>query len=194
MVNERLKQQVDFLLEIDKQKQIFRQNYLADGSRTENDAEHSWHMAVMAILLSEYSGDIDLLKVIKMALIHDLVEIYAGDTYCYGNSIPEEKHLKEELAAENLFGMLPNDQMQEFKQLWEEFEESLTPESRFAAGLDRFQPLLLNHASKGKSWIAHRVTKEKVAERNLVVKENYPEIWNYIEEIINDSAEKGYLI
>ncbi len=137
----RLDRQLQFIIEIDKMKQIFRRTLLTDGSRQENDAEHSWHLSIMAVLLSEYSAvrDIDLLRVIKMALIHDLVEIDAGDTYCYDEKGYEDKEEREKKAAARLFSLLPEDQAAEIWELWREFEELSTPESRFAACMDRFE-------------------------------------------------------
>lgn len=140
---ERLERQIQFIIEIDKLKKIYRQTILMDGSRYENDAEHSWHLGVMAILLSEYvpEGDIDILKVIKMVLIHDIIEIDAGDTFCYDDNALNDKQEREQRAADRLFAILPPDQAQEFMELWQEFEERATVEARFAAALDRLQPL-----------------------------------------------------
>jgi len=196
MENKRLEKQVKFLLETDKLKQIFRQNYLADGSRTENDAEHSWHLALMAILLVEHieNKEIDNFKVIKMVLIHDLVEVYAGDTYCYGNTDNAEKLKAEQNAADRIFGILPEEQAEEFKLLWKEFEDCETPEAKYAAVLDRFQPLLLNHSSGGKSWIEHKVASQKVLDRNKRVGESSKTIAEYTQKVIEDSVKEGYLI
>ena len=144
MVNARLEKQIQFIKEIDKLKQIFRQNIVIGTERNENDAEHSWHLAMMVILFSEYSTDkdIDILKVVKMVLIHDLVEIDAGDTFCYDEKGYEDKEEREQKAAQKLFSLLPSDQAKEILDLWNEFEQLNTPESRFAAGIDRFQPLI----------------------------------------------------
>ncbi len=180
---ERLKKQFEFLLEIDKEKNIGRQTYLSDGMRKENDAEHSWHMAVMALLMSEYSNtDIDVLHTISMILIHDLVEIYAGDTYAYdtkGNSDKKERELK---AADKLFSMLPDDQRDRFRGLWEEFEEGETAEAKFAASMDRIQPLMLNHASGGRSWEEHGVKASQVYGRNAKTAEGSQVLWEYADE------------
>lgn len=180
---ERLKKQFEFLLEIDKEKNIGRQTYLSDGMRKENDAEHSWHMAVMALLMSEYSNtDIDVLHTISMILIHDLVEIYAGDTYAYdtkGNSDKKERELK---AADKLFSMLPDDQRDKFRGLWEEFEEGETAEAKFAASMDRIQPLMLNHASGGRSWEEHGVKTSQVYGRNAKTAEGSQVLWEYADE------------
>ena len=164
---ERLEKQLSFILEIDKVKQIFRQTYLADGERKENDAEHSWHIALMAILLKEYANEeVDILHVVTMLLIHDLVEIDAGDTYAYDLDGEKTKRERETKAADRLFGMLPQDQGQYFRELWEEFEAWESAEAKFAHVLDNCQPLFLNHASAGKSWREHEVRKSQIYKRN----------------------------
>lgn len=195
MKNERLMKQIEFIVEIDKLKQIFRQNVVIGTKRNENDAEHSWHLAIMAILLHEYSEDknIDVLKVTKMALVHDLVEIDAGDTFCYDEKGYEDKAEREQKAAERLFNVLEPDQAKEIWELWREFEELITPEARFAACLDRFQPLILNYNTNGHTWQKPGVTSEKVLKRNSLLKENTPELWEYAIEIIEASISKGYL-
>jgi putative hydrolase of HD superfamily len=190
----RLLKQIDFIVEIDKLKHIFRQNVLIGTSRNENDAEHSWHLAVMAILLSEYAAaKLDVLRVVKMVLIHDLVEIDAGDTFCYDEKANEDKAEREQKAAERLFNILPEDQAKEIWELWREFEELKTPEARFAACLDRLEPLLLNYHTNGHTWKKPGVTSEKVLQRAEVLKENAPLLWEYAEEVIEDSIQKGYL-
>jgi putative hydrolase of HD superfamily len=194
MDEERLKKQIEFIEEIDKVKQIYRKTILMDGSRNENDAEHSWHLGVMAILLSEYAGKrIDLLKVIKMVLIHDIVEIDAGDTYCYDEEAGLDKREREERAADRIFNILPPDQAKEFRDLWEEFEECKTPEARFAASLDRFQPLLHNYKTYGVSWKEHGITKDMVLKRNTLIAEGAPDLWDFTRKIIDDSVEEEYL-
>ncbi|WP_186431403.1 HD family hydrolase [Clostridium sp. BSD9I1] len=194
MLNERLSKQIQFILEIDKLKHIFRQNIVTGTTRNENDAEHSWHLAIMAMMLYEYSRvPVDVLQVIKMVVIHDLVEIYAGDTYCYDKKGYEDKAEREERAAEKLFGMLPGDQSEEIWNLWREFEELKTSEAKFAACLDRVQPLILNYNTNGHTWRRPGVTSEMVLKRNELLKENAPEIWEYAKEIIEDSIKKGYL-
>lgn len=195
MQNERLLHQIQFIKEIDKLKQIFRQNVVIGTERNENDAEHSWHLAIMAILLSEYSTDrkIDVLKVVKMAIIHDLVEIDAGDTFCYDEKGYEDKEEREQKAANRLFSILPTDQAQEVWKLWQEFEELNTAEARFAACLDRLQPLILNYSTNGHTWKKPGVTSEKVLKRNGLLEENAPELWEYAKEIIEDSVRKGFL-
>src|SRR5690606_28879866 len=177
MDKERLKKQLEFIIEVDKLKQIYRQTLLMDGSRNENDAEHSWHLALMAMVLQEYSPkkDLDITKVLKMLLIHDLVEIYAGDTFCYDEKANLNKNQRELEAAERLFSILPPDQNQEFRDLWDEFEKRETPEALFAASLDRIQPLICNYLTGGHTWVKYGVKSHKVLERNLLVKEGAPE-------------------
>lgn len=196
MTIDRLKKQIDFIFEIDKLKQVYRQTLLMDGSRKENDAEHSWHLSVMSILLNEYAlgKNIDIHRIVKMLLIHDIVEIDAGDTYCYDEKLSQDKLEREQVAADRLFSLLPPDQEEEFRKLWEEFEERVTPEARFAAALDRFQPLLHNYKTKGMSWEEHGITSEKVVERNKkTIIEGSTILWDYAEELIRNSIEKGYL-
>ena len=159
-MKERLKKQIEFILEIDKMKNLYRQTYVLHEDRKENDAEHSWHLAIMAFMLSEYSNkSIDVLKVMKMVLIHDIVEIDAGDTYCYDEKGYTTKAEREETAAQRIFGLLPEDQRDEYYSLWREFEDSETNEARFAAVLDRLQPLMLNYTKKGISWQEHEIYK-----------------------------------
>jgi putative hydrolase of HD superfamily len=195
MDNQRSLKQIEFIEEIDKLKQIFRQNVVIGTSRNENDAEHSWHLAIMAVLLSEYSAEknLDLLKVVKLVIIHDLVEIDAGDTFCYDEKGYEDKEEREQKAAKRLFNILPEDQAHEIWELWREFEKLATPESRFAACLDRFQPLLLNKNTKGHTWQKPGVTSAKVLKRNELLKENVPLLWEYVKETVDDSIRKGYL-
>ena len=160
----RPQQQIDFLVEIDKLKKVLRQTWLLDQSRYENDAEHSWHIAMAAMLFLEYADDpqVDLLRVIKMLLVHDLVEIDAGDTYAYDEKACLDQPEREQKAAERIFGLLPPDQSAEFRGLWEEFEARQTPEARYAAALDRFQPLLHNYRTGGRAWLDHAVTSDRV--------------------------------
>lgn len=194
MENERLKKQIEFIVEIDKIKKIYRQTLLMDGSRNENDAEHSWHLALMAMVLSEYSpSKLDLCKVIKMLLIHDLVEIDAGDTFCYDEKANEDKEEREQKAAERIFGLLPSDQEKEFRALWEEFEERKTPEARFAASIDRMQPLLCNYYTNGHTWVKYDVKYDKVVKRMEPIEEGAPVLWKYILEVLEDSIQNGYL-
>lgn len=190
----RLREQMQFLTEVDQVKNIFRQTYLADGKRKENDAEHSWHLALMAVLLKEHMDETaDLLKVILMVLIHDLVEIDAGDTYAYDEQGAETKREREEKGAQRIFGLLPEDQGEYFLQLWQEFEEYSTAESKFAHLLDNFQPLLLNDASGGKSWAEHGVYKEQVYKRNAKIAETSEVVWDEMQKIIETNVKKGNL-
>lgn len=193
-MKDRLQKQMDFIVEIDKVKKIMRQSYLADASRKENDAEHSWHLALMAVLLKEYSNeDVDLSKVIPMVLIHDLVEIDAGDTYAYSGEDPEETEARERKAALRIFGMLPEDQGQWLRSLWEEFEAYETPEAKFARTLDNCQPLLLNDASDGKSWKEHGVHKSQIYKRNQHTGEGSREIWEYMQKLIDRHIQLGHV-
>ena len=181
--DERMKKQFAFLQEIDKEKNIFRQTYLADGNRKENDAEHCWHMAVMAILMSEYANEeIDLLHTLSIILVHDLVEIYAGDTYAYDTKGNEDKREREIAAADKLFALLPDDQRDKFRALWDEYEEGVTPEAKFAASMDRIQPLMLNNASGGRSWEEHEVKASQVYGRNAKTAEGSEALWKYADE------------
>ena len=193
--NDRLAKQLSFIIEVDKLKNIYRQTLLMNGKRYENDAEHSWHLGIMAILLSEYAADhnLNLLKVIKMVLLHDLVEIDAGDTFCYDKKAALDKSAREEKAANRIFGILPVDLMSEFRAIWDEFEERKTSEARFAAALDRLQPLLHNYNTQGAAWIAHGVTSDMVIERNQHIAQGSQELWDYAEKLIKDAVEKGYL-
>ena len=191
----RLKQQIQFIVEVDKVKNIFRQTYLADANRKENDAEHSWHLALMAVLLKDYmKEEIDLAKVMIMVLIHDLVEIDAGDTYAYDESGAATKREREEKAADRIFGLLPEDQRQEFRKLWEEFEAYETPEAKYAHMLDNSQPLFLNNATDGISWVEHGVKKSQIYTRNRRTGEGAPKIWEYMQELIDQHVEKGHVI
>ena len=183
MFPERIEKQFEFLKEIDKEKNIFRQTYLADGMRKENDAEHAWHMALFVMVLSEYANeDIDVLKTMKIVLIHDLIEIYAGDTYAYDSKGNESKRGRELEAADRLFSILPKDQAEEFRALWDEFEENITPEARFANTMDKIQPLMLNNASEGRSWEEHGVHASQVYGRNEKTHLGSEELWKYADE------------
>lgn len=188
----RLEQQLAFILEIDKVKNIFRQTYLADRNRKENDAEHSWHIALMAILLREYAEEtVDVLRVMTMVLIHDLVEIDAGDTYAYDVDGAQTKRERELQAAERIFGILPDDQGKYFRQLWDEFEEYETADSKYAHLLDNLQPLLLNDASGGISWGEHEVRKAQIYKRNDRIEETSKAIWEYMKSVIDNNILKG---
>lgn len=195
MISERMEKQIEFLVAIDELKNITRQSITISSRRNENDAEHSWHLAVMAMILSEYSEDenIDILKVIKMVLIHDLVEIYAGDTYCYDEKGYEDKAEREQNAADRLFNMLPEDQGKMMMDLWQEFEAMETTDAAFAATLDRFQPLLLNFNTEGHTWQRPGITSEKVLKRAQIAKERVPQLYEYMERLIQRSIERGIL-
>lgn len=194
MNKERMDKQFEFIREIDKEKLIGRQTYLSNGERKENDAEHAWHMAVMTLLLSEYANEeIDVLKTIAMILIHDVVEIDAGDTYAYANADAKAtQREREEKAADRLFNLLPEDQAKKFRALWEEFEAKETPESKFANTLDNVQPTVLNAASDGKSWAEHGVTIDKVMKRQSYTPDGSRQLWDYsYENFILPNVEKG---
>lgn len=194
-MNERLKKQKEFLLEVDKMKQIYRQTHIRGGSRQENDAEHSWHLALMAFLLEEHSNEpVDITRVIKMVLIHDLVEVYAGDTYAYDAAANASKRQREEEAADRIFGMLPEDQGKMLRQLWEEFETYETAEARFAHVMDNFQPMMLNDDNGGKDWSRHQVKKSQILKRNEKTASGSETIWNHMEEIIQENIEKGTIM
>lgn len=190
----RLEQQVAFIREIDKVKHIYRQTYLANGERKENDAEHSWHIALMAVLLKEYVPDADVARVMTMVLIHDLVEIDAGDTYAYDSAGSETKRAREEAAADRIFGLLPEDQQTMFRELWEEFEAYETADAKFAHLLDNFQPLLLNDAAGGKSWAEHQVKRSQIYKRNERIPETSEDIWNCMRDIVQQHIGKGNVI
>ena len=180
---ERMEQQFAFLREVDKEKQITRQTYLADGSRKEGDAEHAWHLALMTLLLSEYANsEIDVLKTMSMVLIHDLVEIDAGDTYAYDEAAKATQAQREQLAADRIFGLLPEDQGRKVRALWEEFEARETPEAKFARSMDNLQPLMLNHSSGGKAWAEHGVRLGQILARNQPTPEGSRTLWDYARE------------
>lgn len=192
---QRLDQLFDFFREIDKEKFIGRQTYLTDGARRENDAEHAWHMAIMTILLSEYANEeIDVLKTVTMLLIHDLVEIDAGDTYAYDEEGKKTQAAREAKAAERIYGLLPEDQGAKLLALWREFEEQRTPEAKFARTMDCIQPLMLNDATEGKSWLEHGIKLSQVLERNARTADGSKELWDYAREhLIEPNVEKGHL-
>lgn len=192
---DRLQKQMEFIVEVDKVKKIMRQTYLSDASRKEDDAEHSWHLALMAVLLKEYSNEeVDLTKVIPMVLIHDLVEIDAGDTYAYSGESATVTEVRERKAAERVFGILPEDQGKVFRDLWEEFEAYQTPEAKFAHVLDNCQPMLLNDASNGLSWTEHQVRKSQIYKRNEHTAEGSRKIWNYMQSLIQKHIDLGHVI
>lgn len=190
---DRLEQQLEFIREIDKEKFIGRQTYLSDGKRKENDAEHAWHMAIMTILLSEYANEeIDVLKTVTMLLIHDIVEIDAGDTYAYDEEAKKTQKEREQKAAERIFGLLPPDQGEKFKKIWEEFEARETKEARFARTMDNLQPVMLNDATDGKAWVEHGVHLEQIMKRNQNTAEGSETLWEYAyQNFILPNVEKG---
>lgn len=191
---ERLKEQMEFLLEIDKLKQITRQTYISDGTRKEDDAEHAWHFAMMAMILKEHANEpVDVLKVIQMALVHDIVEIDAGDTYLYDEEGNRTKAAREEAAAKRIFYLLPKDQADAMYQLWREFDERETPEARFAATIDRLQPIMLNDATHGKAWSEHGVCEEQVMGQNIHTHLGSETLWNHILDVFEDNMNKGYI-
>ncbi len=191
----RLEKQLQFILEIDKVKKIIRQTPLSDASRKENDAEHSWHIALMAYLLQEYVEEpVEISKVMLMVLIHDLVEIDAGDTYAYDEEGAKTKDERERKAADHIFGMLPEDQGMYLKALWEEFEAYETAEAKYAHLLDNFQPLLLNDAAGGISWTEHQVKKSQIYKRNEKVEETSATIWKCMQDKIDKHIQAGHVL
>lgn len=193
-MDSRLTQQIQFIIEIDKLKNILRQTHLTDNSRQENSAEHSWHIAIMAIVLAEYApSNVDVLRAIKMLLIHDLVEIDAGDTFCYDVQGNLDKAAREEQAATRLFGMLPAEQGKQLREIWEEFETFKTATARFAVALDRLQPLLQNQQNRGGTWQLYGITKNQVMQRMAPVKDGAPALGLLVEQIIEECVAAGYL-
>ena len=191
-MDERLKKQLDFILEIDKEKNILRQTHLSDHGRRENDAEHAWHMAIMAYLLKEYSNEpIDVAKVMIMRLIHDVVEIDAGDTYAYDAEGLKTQKAREEAAKERIYSLLPDDQKQDLQALFDEFEERKTPEAKFARALDNLQPLLLNNSNDGGDWREHQVTEAQVYGRQRRTAEGSEKLYEVTDQLIRENIAKG---
>ncbi len=195
MSQSRLEQQLNFISEIDKLKSVLRQTTLLDGSRRENSAEHSWHVALMAFVLAEHADveGLDISRIVRMLIIHDIVEVDAGDTFCYDTEGMAEKERKERQAAERIFGLLPADLADQLRGLWQEFEARETPEAKFANALDRLQPVMHNLQTEGNAWQRHGITREQVLERNAVIGEASCTLWAYVKPLIDEAAERGWL-
>ena len=190
-----LLEDMDFIVEVDKLKSIIRQTGLMDGSRRENDAEHSWHLALMAMTLKDYIDfEVDVNRVINMLLIHDLVEIYAGDTFCYDEKGNEDKLEREVRAAEKIFGLLSGDKSKEFRKLWEEFEEKKSNDALFAASMDRLEPLLSNFYSGGGTWVKYSIEKKQVLERVAPIEKTSKRLWQYTMDLLDRAVDEGYII
>ncbi|MBV9850165.1 MAG: HD domain-containing protein [Armatimonadetes bacterium] len=191
---ERLTRQIAFILEIDRLKGVLRRSYLADGTRRENSAEHSWHLALMAMVLAEHANvPVDALRVLQMLLVHDIVEIDADDTYCYDEVGALDKEEREQRAADRIFGLLPPDQERDMRGLWDEFEARVTPEARFAAALDRLMPLLHNYHTQGRSWRENGITSRQVRARNAHIADGSEELWRFAGGLIEDAVSRGFL-
>jgi len=195
MAEERLTRQIEFVMEIDKLKTVYRRSYLAsDISRRENSAEHSWQVATTAMILAEHcQAEIDLLHVLKMLIIHDIVEIDAGDTGIYDSIGALDKEDREKGAAERIFSLLPSNQTEEIRELWAEFEERITPEAKFARALDRLMPLLHNYYTQGKRWLEDGIVYEQVLAVNQIIRDSSPELWQFVLAMIDECVLKGYL-
>ena len=195
MTSPRLEQQLRFILEADKLKEIFRQTLCTQSRRPENDAEHSWHLCLLVIVLAEHANfrPLNLGRVLRMLIIHDLVEIDAGDTYAYDEARMADQHARECVAADRIFGLLPADQAGEFRAAWDEFEARQTPEAKFAAAVDRFQPMLLNCVSEGVSWREHAVTQDRVLKRNAHIAEGSAALWDYAVQMVQQAVDAGHL-
>ncbi len=191
----RLAQQIEFIAECDRLKEVFRQTLNTHSRRAENDAEHSWHLCLCVIVLAEHANvrSLDVLRVLKMLIVHDLVEIDAGDTFAYDTAAMADQHAREAVAAERIFGLLPADQAREFRGLWDEFEAKDTPEARFATAVDRFQPMLLNCRSQGAAWQRHGVTHDRVVARNQHIAEGCEPLWRYAEKMLQEIVDAGHL-
>ena len=192
---DRFRQQIEFILEVDKLKNVLRRTILMDRSRRENSAEHSWHIALTVLILSEYAkdSDVDLFRVMKILLVHDLIEIDAGDTYCYDDQGRKDQSRREKTAADRIFNLLPADQAKTLRELWDEFEERKTPESRFANALDRLQPFLHNYVTEGQIWQENNIKSDQVKSRMRPLYDGAPILWNYVSSLIDDSVKKGFL-
>ena len=193
-MDERIKKQIDFSLEIDKEKNIFRQTHLTDHGRNENDAEHAWHMAIMSYLFREYANeDVDISKVMLMCLIHDIVEIDAGDTYAYDDEAIKSQKEREEKAKQRIFSILPDDQKEELMSLFEEFEENVSPEARYAHAMDNLQPLILNSSNDGADWKEHGIKADRVYERQSKTRLGSEKLYEITDRIIRENIRKGNL-
>jgi putative hydrolase of HD superfamily len=190
----RLDQQIEFIVALDQLKHVLRQTSLIGGSRRENSAEHSWHLTAMALTLGEYAPPAaDLLRVLKMLVVHDVVEIQAGDTFCYDVQGNLDKADREQAAATYLFGLLPPDLCDDLRRLWEEFEAGSTPSARFANALDRLQPLLHNYRNQGGTWHKHGITRAQVLKRMEPIQDGAPALWPYVLQVIDASCDAGYI-
>ena len=193
-MDERLKRQLDFSLEIDKEKNVLRQTHLSGHGRNENDAEHAWHMAIMAYLLKEYANEpVDIARVMIMCLIHDIVEIDAGDTYAYDTEGLATQKAREDAAKERIFSLLPEDQKTELTALFDEFEANETAEAKFAHAMDNFQPLLLNHSNNGSDWKEHGVNAGLVYGRQKKTRDGSEKLFEITDMILKENIEKGFL-
>lgn len=194
MINERLKKDMEFIVELDKMKSIIRQTSIIGQDKREDDAQHSWHISVMAMILSEYSNEnINVCKVIKMLLIHDLVELFAGDTFCYDKIGNEDKEDRELAAADKIYGMLDEDKGKELRALWDEFEERKTPEALFAASMDRLQPILSNYHNNGGTWKKYDVSQSQIYERVAPIKESSNDLWQFVDNLLQDAYSRGLI-
>ena len=193
-IDPRLERQLAFALELDRLKGVLRQTRVTDGARQENSAEHSWHLALCAVLLAEHApAGADLLRVLKMVLVHDVVEIDAGDAFCYDDAANVGKEERERLAAERIFGLLPVDLANELQALWQEFEEGTSPDARFAVAMDRLQPLLLNFHGQGGSWRHHAITHDRVLVRMAPIRDGAPGLWPVVVRLLDEAVARGYL-
>ena len=192
--NIRLDQQLKFTAEIDKMTSILRRTMLIDGSRRENDAEHSWHIAVMALLFSEYTIEpVDVSRAVKMCVVHDLIEIYAGDTFAYDVKGNQDKAQREQAAADKLFAILPSEQGNEIRSLWEEFDAMQTPDAKYAACMDRLQPFLHNTLTNGHTWVEGQTNSGMVKKRMSIIKDFMPQVYDWVEQNISNAIQKGWL-
>lgn len=192
--DQRLAQQIQFILEVDKLKNVIRRTYINGATRRENSAEHSWQLALMALILAEHANEpVDAARVMKMVVIHDIVEIDAGDTYFFDDAGTADKAAREQQAADRLFGLLPDDQAEKLRQIWQEFEARVTPEARFANAIDRVVPLLLNYQTQGKSWQEHGIHSDDILSRMAHVNAGSETIWQLIQAVVAAAVAEGFL-